>query len=199
MRTTRFDIVTVARRLTFALGLSWACLFSIGACAQPSEPLSAAQLRMIDDLRLGLLGKDIDFEPGGAQMLMLGTTKIRQISADDDGDEVHWHFIDRFATDPDAMLLHYVDKASNVVIVYRVDAQFRFVRGYVWNNGQLTAVSDADGAAGVQAELLWWSRNMSVEMGKIRKRLGAGDKPEAIAKDYGVSAPTLESWVATIK
>lgn len=198
MKDGTFDI---ARRGAVGLVLMCVLLGGMGptAASAQEQPLSAAKLRVINDVAAGTLGNNVDFDPAAAAYLQLGTTKIRQIAYTDHGDKVHIHYLNHFDTDPDGVLLLSQDKTSNTVIAYRVDLQFHFIRGYTSINGQLTPLSDADGAAGVQAELVLWNRCVDVEMADIRKRLKAHEKADVIVKDYGVPVATLKHWVKTVK
>lgn len=193
-----------ACRLCLALLLSLPLVGAllVGAAAQDAAPITAAQLGIIEDMVNGALGHDQTFAAEPVKLLGLHGNNARQMSGTDNDDKVDSHFFNLFASDPDVIVLTY-DKKGAFGDGYRVDEHLHFVRGYISTskNNRINdvAISTKVGVSRVEAELKWWSASASGVIEEAQKALASGTSPDDVAKGYGVSAETLNKWLAAAK
>jgi hypothetical protein len=166
-----------------------------GAAAQAKAPITPAQLGVIEDMVAGSLGHDQTVDPPANQMLGLHSTAARQMSGSED--PTLTHFFNLFASDPGALILSTLN--AGVVRAYRVDNNLQYVRGFVSSNGKYTMFTAQQGAAGATAELAWWGKAAADVITESKKALASGKSPADVAKGYGVSADTLNKWLAAAK
>jgi hypothetical protein len=190
-----------ARHLSRAVLLSaalFAALFATVA-AQDAAPITPAQLTIVEDMTNGTLGHNETFLARPVQLLGLHGNIGRQMSGQDSKNNPLVHYFNLFSYDPGAIVLTYL-KNSVDLYAYRVDERLRFVRGYMSNKPNVyVAMSPPDGVAGTQAELKWWSGAVSPVVSDAQKALASGQSADDVAKSYGVSAQTLNKWLAAAK
>jgi hypothetical protein len=87
-------------------------------------------------------------------------------------------------------------------VQHGVDQRQR-IRGYIStrknNHVNDVAMSDKDGISGVEAELKWWGTGASSVIQDAQRALASGQSADDVAKSYGVSARTLNKWLAAAK
>jgi hypothetical protein len=162
------------------------------AAAHEMTPITTTKLGVIDDLTRGSLGHNQSFTAQTVELLGLHADTGRQVSLN--YDNVHIHFFNRFASDPGVIVLLYQDGA--VLHAYKTDNKLQFVRGYIGNNGRYDVISTSEGDASAKAEFAWWSKSVSDLIEDARKALAAGKSSAKVATAYGVSAQTLDQWLA---
>jgi hypothetical protein len=204
MLTAKGSGASIARRFGRAVlvgaGLFGALLATVAA--QDAAPITPAQLTIVEDLTNGALGHDETFAAQPVQLLGMHGNIARQVSGNDDNSGPGIHFFNLFSSDPGVIVLLY-EKRGAFLRGYRLDEHLHFVRGYssTGGNGQLSdaAISNDDGVSGVEAELKWWSAGAAQIVQEAQKALASGQSPDDVAKSYGVSAQTLNKWLAAAK
>lgn len=204
MLKTRANGASPARRLRGVMLLSAAFFAAslVTVAAQDAVPITAAQLGMIEDMTNGALGHNETFAAQPAQLLGVHGSVGRQMSANDDKDTTNIHYFNLFSSDPGAIVLIY-EKRGSFVRAFRVDERLQFVRGYI-STGQNNQVNDVpisnkDGVGGTLAELKWWGATSSEVVKDVQAALVADQSLDDVAKSYGVSAQTLNKWLAAAK
>lgn len=204
MRRTESGATSPARRLCVAalLSVPFVTALLVTVAAQDAAPITAAQLGIIEDMTNGALGHDETFAAQPVQLLGMRGNIARQMSGTDNDTSPDIHYFNMFASDPGVIVLSY-EKKGAFVDGYRVDERLRFVHGYISTskNNQLSDVplSNKDGISGVEAELKWWSAAASQVIQEAQKALASGKSADDVGKDYGVSAQTLDKWLAAAK
>ena len=136
----------------------------VSASAQTPDHavLTAAQMNKLDAYNQKV-GINMPFDPLITQFIAVTrpgeTMTFRQINANDDGDNVHFHYFNRSETDPNVMIFFLFDKNSNTITGYLTNPQFDYISGYV-TNGTPSAISAQAGEAGLADEVRWWAKEM---------------------------------------
>jgi hypothetical protein len=136
---------------------------SVAPAARPS--FTAAELSTISGF-LASAGHDQSFPDLVATALGLPAPLVlRQVSGTDDNTTTPVHFFNQSKTDPSVVVLSLLDD-KNVLHAYRIDAEFRYVAGYVSAvDGQLTPIPASQGTPGMEAEIRWWAKTADANAG----------------------------------
>jgi hypothetical protein len=122
--------------------------------------LTAAELGKIAALRATYGGRDVSLTVAVSRALGLSassTVPVRQLSANDDWDEVHVHYFNRVVADPNTILLLYEDKLLSTVYGFLTDSTFVLKAAYVSDaNGARPLTTDAARPA-FMTEISWWA------------------------------------------